>query len=375
MLATTCRLAACVFFFAATAAQAASDPQRIAELLGAAATATGKIALAYEAATADGDNVTITGLTVTAADGSAVVIPAVVIDKPEARHPGGFAATRIAFDNGIATADGGAAEWRTAVVEDVIVPSPDEVKARAKIRPFRKLSMGGVIITGPDVGEPIDIAALAIEIGEVRKDSPSAILVKATAARLPAAIITNPIGSAVIAMLGYSEFLADVTIDGDYDTKADTVTIQSLTIEAANIGRIAMAAKFSGLSFRGLSDPTESAAARAAARLDNLTVRFEDGGVVRRMLDMQAGLLGGTRDEVRAQLVDGALPFALSFVDNERFRDRFLAAAATFLEDPQSLTITVMPNAPVPLGQVWRAALRTPLALPDLLGPDVAANN
>jgi len=37
--------------------------------------------------------------------------------------------------------------------------------------------------------------------------------------------------------------------------------------------------------------------------------------------------------------------------------------------------VTVAPSAPVPLGQVVRTALKTPTKLPNLLAPDVAANN
>jgi hypothetical protein len=106
-----------------------------------------------------------------------------------------------------------------------------------------------------------------------------------------------------------------------------------------------------------------------------MTVRLDNAGFVERMLDMQAQMLGGTRDDVRSQLVDGALPFALSFVKNVAFRDQFQAAVQTFLQDPHSLTITFAPAKPVPLGEVMRTAARSPTALPDLLSPSVEANN
>ncbi|MEX2319406.1 MAG: hypothetical protein WD626_06100, partial [Bauldia sp.] len=74
------------------------------------------------------------------------------------------------------------------------------------------------------------------------------------------------------------------------------------------------------------------------------------------------------------QIVDGALPFALSFVKNEDFRAEFRAAIADFLADPRSLTIVVEPPEPLPLGQVARTVLRSPMALPDLLDPSVEVN-
>jgi hypothetical protein len=106
-----------------------------------------------------------------------------------------------------------------------------------------------------------------------------------------------------------------------------------------------------------------------------MTVRIENAGFVERMLDMQAQMLGGTRDDVRSQLVDGALPFALSFVENEAFRTEALVALSAFLADPRSLTITFAPAEPVPLGQAIRTAARRPGALPDLLAPRMQANN
>jgi hypothetical protein len=188
-------------------------------------------------------------------------------------------------------------------------------------------------------------------------------LVKATGAKVSATSIANPIVAAVLDRLGYDQVQADVTVDSAYNPDADTVDIQSMTIDAADIGKIAMTAKFSGLSLYRLSDPKEEKAARAAARLDSLTVRFDDGGFVKRMLAMQADMLGGTPDDVREALVDGALPVALSFVDNASFRDSFLTAVGTFLKEP------------VPLGQVMRTALRSPLGLADLLAPNVVANH
>jgi hypothetical protein len=372
------RLAACGLLLAATvaSAHAAADPERIARLLAAAAAATGEAELTFEAAAANGNDITITDLKlVVAAEGGVVSVPSVVISGAAEREPGGFTAEGIVFDGGSATSPAGEVKWGTAAIADAIVPSADEVKARARVRPFRKLTLGAVEVNDAEIADPIAIAALSTEIGEIAEGAPSEILVKATGVRLPASFITNPIGAALIERLGYSEFSADITMDGGYDVAADTVTVHALTIDAAEIGKIALTAKFSGMSFRGLSDPEESAAARAAARLDAMTLRFDDAGFVKRMLDMQAGMLGGTPDDVRAQLVYGALPFALSFVDNASFRDEFLAAAATFLEDPRSLVITVAPDAPVPLGQVVHTALRTPFALPDLLTPDVVANH
>ena len=379
MPSTLLRLAAAGVVVAASAvttAAGAVDAQRIARLLTGAVAATGQAKLTYGSASAEGDDVVLDVITlVMPTKEAAVTVPRIVISGAVERDGGGFTAERITFDGGTASSPAGTVRWGAAAMLDAVVPSVDEAAARSRLRPFRKLTLGELVISDPEVAEPIAVAALDVEIGELAEDGPSDILLRATGTRLPTSFITNPIAAAVIDRLGYSEIAADITVDGNYDVAADTVTVHTLTIDAAEIGTIAVAAKLSGLSFRALSDPEESAAARAAARLDSMTVRFDDGGFVKRMLDMQAGMLGGTPEDVRDQLVYGALPFALSFVDDEGFRDSFLAAAEVFLQDPRSLTITAAPSAPVPLGQVMRTALRTPLALPDLLTPDVVANH
>lgn len=372
------RLVACALFLLTIAAPARAvlAPERIAEMLAAAVTATGEAELAFDGTTADGDTVTVTGLKLSvAAEDSTVAVPTVVITGAAPREAGGFTAARIAFNGGTATSPDVSVTWRSATLDNAIVPSADEVKARARLRPFGRLTFTGLDIVDSRVPDPIAIAELTVEIDEITEGAPSDIRIRAAGARLPASIVTNPIGANLLSGLGYKEIVADVTMDSDYDVAADTVVVHALTIDAVDVGRIEMTARFSGLSFRGLSDPEEAAAARAAARLDAMTVRFDDAGFVGRMLDMQADMLGGTRDEVREQLVYGALPFALSFVEDVSFREQFLAAVSAFLEKPHSITVSVAPGAPVPLGQVVRTAVRTPTQLPDLLTPDVVAND
>ncbi len=377
MIGKALRSVACGLLLAATVtvAHAAADPQRIADLLAAAVAASGEGQLTYGAASADGATITISDvkLSLSARDG-AVTVPKVVISGAAERQPGGFSADSVTFDGGSATSSRGGVTWQTATATGVVVPSADEAKARARMRPFTGLTLGSLSLSDAGVPDPVSVAALDVTLGDVAEGAPVDTVVKATGVSVPATFAANPIALAVLDRLGYDKVTADVSMESVYDPDADTVDIRSLTIDAADIGKIAMTGKFSGLSLHGLSDPTESKAARAAARLNAMTVRFDDAGFVKRMLAMQADMLGGSPDDVRSALVDGALPVALSFVDNASFRNSFLAAMATFLEDPRSLTLTASPKEPVPLGQVLRAALHNPLSLADLLAPDVVAN-
>ena len=365
-------------FVASFPARAELDPVAVADLLAGAVGAAGDASATYEAAAGDAAGVTITGFRATLADGTVASIPLVVVSAILPRDAGGFTAGRIDLDGGTVTAADRMLTWATASIEDVVVPPADEVKSHPKVRPFRKLSVTSLSLGGGALSAAIAAATLGFEVDEILDGGPpAAVRMDATGVRLPAGLLGNSFAGVIVGMLNYREFLADVSMDGIYDTAANTASIDTLAIDVATVGKVDVAARASGLSIRALTSPDDeiSKAARANARLDSLRVRIDNAGFVERVLDMQAEMLGGTRDDVRAQIVNGALPFALSFVKNESFRDEFRAAIAAFLADPRSLTIVARPAEPVPLGQVARAIVRAPMTLPDLLAPTVEANN
>jgi hypothetical protein len=238
------------------------------------------------------------------------------------------------------------------------------------------MSLTTVSLGGAALPVPIESAGVNVEVEDISDDAPTNVRVNAAAIKLPAALLANSVAGVIVGMLNYSEFLAEVSLHGVYDTAANNATLETLAVDIATVGKLDLRAKASAFSIRAITDPDEEVAkqARADARLDSLSLRIDNAGFVERVLDMQAAMLGGTRDDVRTQIVDGALPFALSFVKNEDFRAEFRAAIADFLADPRSLTIVVEPDEPLPLGQVTRTVLRSPMALPDLLDPSVEVN-
>ena len=116
--------------FAASSAFAA-DPKQIADSLVAAMTADGNAQVSYDDATADGDDVTITNLKISG-EGDSATVPSVEITKATPRDKGGFTADSLALDNGtLTTSDGSTITWQETSVENVTVPSPEEIKAEA----------------------------------------------------------------------------------------------------------------------------------------------------------------------------------------------------------------------------------------------------
>ena len=392
-----------VFAVPAFAAPSADD---IGKALAAAVAATGQATLTYGGATASGDGVTLSDVKIVEVvpppappaapapakteSGAAapaatpvvppppptsVSIPALVFSGVAARSGGGFTATHLELDNGTSTARREQMTWTTAGLDTVVVPSAAEVTARAKVRPFAAFAAAGITISGKRFATPVTLASVSGTIGDIAAAGPAAVHWEAHDLKLSPALLANSYVGAFITMLNYDSVDADMVFDGAWDTAADAMTLTSFSIGAPDMGKVTVSGKVSGFSVRGLSDPAKAKDARAAAKLDQVTLRLDNSGFVEHMLDMQAQMLGGTRDDVRTQITTAALPFFLGFVKNAAFRDQAQKALDDFLANPHSLTITAAAPQPVPLGDAMHAALHAPGTIPDLLGLSVTANN
>jgi hypothetical protein len=351
----------------------AADAKQIADALVAAINADGESTVTYESATASGDDVTITNLKIDQADDSQALFPTVVISGAAAREPGGFSASRITLDNGSAKADTETFKWATASVDGAVVPSPDEIKAKKGIIPFTRLSIAGINVTGEDMAAPVEIASITAEIGGVADGQVRDFKTTVSEIKVPAVLFTegDEETKAVFEQLGYNEFLIDVEVDGGFDSAIDALTLRTVSFDTTDVGKLGISGKFGGVSMKTLADDDTAA---ANAKLENLTIRFDNSGIVERSLDMQAKMMGGTREEVADQL-SGALPLLLNALENPTFQEKVAVAASAFLKDPKSLTLTATPASPVPFAEIMEAVGNAPSTLPDLLKFEITANN
>jgi hypothetical protein len=378
MSGTLIRSLACslVLALAAPAAPAFADLDagKVGSALAAAMAATGRASVTFDGATAAGDVVTLSGVKITTLrSGYTATVPALVMSGVAERADGGYTVARATFDGGTATVIGDTVTWQAGALEAGVIPSEAEVKSDAPISIFRQMSVAGVTISGPSLPAPITADKATATLGDAA--SPQTTFEgTATGVHLPTSLLSSTFIGALVAQLDYKEFVADVTIDAVHDSAANTFTLTSATLDAIGAGKITVSGKASGIAFKDLIDRDTSKAARANARFETATLRLDNLGFVDRLLDLQAAMLGYSRDDVRSAWVDGAFPIALSVVKNEAFRTQFLAEIDKFLKDPKSLTFVFTPPEPVPLGQVMRTAARSPAALPDLLTPTVEAN-
>lgn len=361
------------FLFCASPAASAPDAKQIADSLVAATVAAG-VQAAYESATASGDVITISGYKITRTNAKTILIPAIVVTGAAMREAGGFTASSIAFDGGKATRGNDVVTWKTGLIEEALIPSAEEVKAEADIRPFGKLVMSGLMISESNLSQPITASEVRVVLQSGADGSPGAFAAQVGGVHFPADVLKGrPQEKALLDALGYEQFDVNIAVAGGFDAASDSMTLNTLTINTADVGTVTVKAQFSGVSLGKIVAANANPGTRAETKLDQLEVRFDNGGVVERALDMHAALIWGTREDAVAQ-VNAALPLFLHFIGNEAFQEKLAKAVEKFLAEPKSIAFSAALTTPVSLEQILDTTRDQPEALPDLLQADVSAN-
>lgn len=358
----------------ATGAEAAPDARQVADSLVAATTASGRVQATYDDAAANGDAVTISGFKITRTDAKTIVIPSLVVTGAAMRDGGGFTATSIAFDNGKATRGNDVVTWTTGLVEDALIPSAEEVKAESDFKPFGKLAVTGVTISESNLAKPVTASEVRVLLQNAADGSTGAFAAQVSGIHFPAEVLKGrPQEKAILDALGYEEFDVNIAAAGAFDAASDSMTLNSLTINTAEIGTLTVTARLSDISLGKVIASQSDAEIGSETKLDSFEIRFDNDGVVERALDMHAALIWGTREDAAAQ-VNAALPLVLHFIGNDAFQEKVVKAFREFLVDPKSITLSASPETPVSLEKILATSLRDLDTIPDLLQADVSAN-
>jgi hypothetical protein len=353
----------------------AADADEIAKALVAAFTASDKTEASYADASANGDDVTINDLKVSG-EGDTITIPAVVITGAETRDKGGFTAKSISLDGGTLVTDKQQTiKWETASIDDAVVPSPEEIKAKAHKSPFGKASASKIDISGGDLPAPIDIDQFDVSVGAGDDGTPNQFTTSINGIKVPQALFSDQQATAMLSALGYTEgFNVSVSVDGGYDHTTDTLTLKTFTVDTADVGKLTIDGKFSGMPLSKLTDDNAAGDLASKGKLESFHLRFDNSGIVEKVLDMQAQQSGMKRADMVSQFT-GALPLLLNFIGNEAFQGKIVTAVTTFLNDPKSITLSAAPSAPVGFDAIMSAFTAARETIPDLVGADISANN
>jgi hypothetical protein len=359
-----------------TTAFAAPDATKIANSVVAALQAKGGAKASFDSASANGDDVVITNLKVSR-EGSDATVPSVVIASPVERTPGGFTAASISFDNGKIVDGEQTISWKTGISKDAVVPDPTEVHSTAKITPFSHFEIDGISVAAPNAPDPVTVDSFAVDLGNVVDGAPNEGKLTVAGINVPGSVLKAAgQGSSTLTDLGYDSLSLNVGVAGSYDAAKSALTINGITLDGKDMGKLSISGTFGGVPREKLQNADQLHELAPTATLEVAEVRFDDAGLTNRALDMQAKQLGAKREDLAA-MVPGFLPLAFSQVNitDEAFQSEVSAAVSAYLKDPKSITVKFAPATPVLLTEVGKTALASPNGVLKLLGIGVAANN
>jgi hypothetical protein len=351
---------------AADRSEAAMAPRECADALIAAMAASG-VTATFADATASGDAVTITGISAKQASGRTLTIDSLTFANPIAREPGGFTSERMDFIGATATLRDNTLRAASGQVEKAVVPSADEVKARTRVTPFSRALVSGITATDKETSEeaPVSIGSVELLLGDLSKGVPNSMKLtvsgitvdgaRLAAFSIPTAMIEDPDAP--------GDMRFDVVLDTVYDSENDALTIRAITLSAPRIGSLTVSASVSGLPLGALAGEKRNETAMAA-KLDSATLRFENKGVVERMLDEQAKISGETRQQYLDKLLPKLPELLGERLGNSELQQKLAAAAEAFLKDPKSITVESRPSEPVPVFLIGLAAFQIAFGVP-----------
>lgn len=369
--------------------------------------------LSFGAATLDGDTVTVDGVTVGFVGASA-----------EAMEPMSFD-TELTF-SGIAEGTDGSYTVEALTIPDIdtefasapepvghvtasdiradslYIPAGDTVPAVMLLQLVGSLSSGPVIVTRDgeevfsvegmeatstfnpsqgtadlvDLNSVLTISGISLDLSTVGEEDPSA--------------------AATIEALGLTTISGDISQDFDWTMADGHMVLNEFLFDFADVGALDITADFSGLTPAVLDQLYAMQAAMATAgdaaptdeqaqaqmmqgmaimqgvNIVGTSVRYDDASLAGKLLDYFAEQSGTDR----ATFVTGLkaqLPLMLAGTGIPALNDVVIPPVEAFLDDPQSLEITVAPPSPTSL-LVLMAAAANPAGLITALGLAVEAN-
>lgn len=195
-----------------------------------------------------------------------------------------------------------------------------------------------------------------------------------------------------IAAIGYPQLTGDLTGSGSWEPQTGALTLDPLQLEIENAGELSFSYTITGYTPSFIQSLTQLSQQLQASQggndgagmaiiglisqlyLQSAELNFVDRSLTNKVLDYYAGQNNQTREQLVDQLV-GALPLALSYIQNAEFQAQVAGAVRDFLQNPQALNIAIAPQNPVPATQIIGAAMGAPQTLPQVLNLSVRSGN
>ncbi len=255
--------------------------------------------------------------------------------------------------------------------EDVLFPSPEDIENSLLLPKLDStFELTNLVISdfgaefGNDVTVPSDVddtPSLKINrayfsIPELTNGHPSEVK-----AQLEFEVETETLDSlsaqALWAMLGYETLNVSTEMSGAWDASTKTIQINSnLSIDdVANLDYDITLGEATETLIENAYKAKDIQTAIYSVLAPTLTVEsagvhFENSSIVDRSIDIYASMTGATREAAVEELISFVSVFS-SEIKGEELRNEFQVGLASFLKDPNSLSIELSSNTPITVQQ------------------------
>jgi hypothetical protein len=204
-------------------------------------------------------------------------------------------------------------------------------------------------------------------------------------------LMEDPQSKAVIDALGYQTIKGYMEFSGTWNPTDGRMVLDQSDISINEAGTIGMTLDISGYTpqfmaaLRDLQNKAATGGGDDAAQgmamlglmqqinLHSASMRFDDDSLTDKVLAFIASQQGAQPADIKNQ-AKAILPFALAQLGNPELTSAISRAVNAFLDNPESLEISVEPENPVPFALVAAGAMTAPQSLPQQLGFEIAAN-
>lgn len=352
--------------------------------------------VAVTSATVDGDTVTLEGVTFTPAMPNAKPVPVgkVVMDGVTQNEDGGYVIEKTTFDDVNYSQDGATISASDIYLEGLKIPADPKAASIESMMPADSFHAGAVKISNQG---KVVAGVEEINANYTLADDKSSVDFDAdiSGINVDLSSVPDPKSQQAVQALGLQQLKGEITMKGSWTIADGKLNLDEYALDFDNIGRLDMNFSLSGYTLdfvKGLqqaakaaeANPDKTAAQQALGMsmmglvqqltYNGASIRFDDAGITSKILDF-AGKQQGVDGKQFAQSIKGMLPMMLGQLNMPDLQDKIVKAASAFLDDPKSISVTAVPDQPMPAPQIMGTAMSNPKDLVNTLNVQIIAND
>lgn len=368
---------------------AAADAQALADALKRQFDKNGTTLMIGSAA-ADGDDVILTGVSVKPGEADAAEIGDIRLQDVSETDTG-FRIGTIAAPEFSISNDGKTLDFGGAAITGLQVPKENETDPVRQISVLMEgATMGPLRVSEGDATvfkmDGIVYTASAYEPGQPLITDMAIKGMEADMTKLP-----DEKSRAVMQALGYTTLSGGMTMKGSWNPVDGRMEITEWMLDVTDAAALNITMDIGGFTTAFIQQMQDIAAKQESGEMNEQAMGFammglmqqlsfngaqialDDASLTGRVLDFMAAQQGAKREDI-VNMAKGMTPILLSQLQNPAFASMAAQAISEYLDNPQSLTVTAAPDAPVPAPQIMGAAMGAPQTIPDILAVKVTAN-